>query len=240
MKSGSVSQADLTAMASETDGIQREKHCPDDCKAARVLPVWPYNRNRHPCVPDIFVFGQRLAASLDGRTVHVERKGQEGEGHSRRTAGCHSQAHGFHSSKANGHIRTCISKQHIFSMCWIGDADCSFFGRNGSETRNVQMDEGILRRHNFNQRSEARIEAWAGGMCLPPYKTPWVRVSSKISPLAGCSVQLDTSSLNLNKWVFPKKGIPKIIHFNRVFHYKPSILGYPYFETPKSFPEKRG
>ena len=27
---------------------------------------------------------------------------------------------------------------------------------------------------------------------------------------------------------------PQIIHFNRVFHYKPSILGYPYFlETPK-------
>ena len=22
---------------------------------------------------------------------------------------------------------------------------------------------------------------------------------------------------------------PQIIHFNRVFHYKPSILGYPYF-----------
>ena len=29
-------------------------------------------------------------------------------------------------------------------------------------------------------------------------------------------------------WVFPKKnGTPQIIHFNRVFHYKPSILGYP-------------
>ena len=24
-------------------------------------------------------------------------------------------------------------------------------------------------------------------------------------------------------------GYPQIIHFNRVFHYKPSILGYPYF-----------
>ena len=24
-------------------------------------------------------------------------------------------------------------------------------------------------------------------------------------------------------------GVPQIIHFNRVFHYKPSILGYPYF-----------
>ena len=28
---------------------------------------------------------------------------------------------------------------------------------------------------------------------------------------------------------FQKKGYPQIIHFNRVFHYKPSILGYPYF-----------
>ena len=31
---------------------------------------------------------------------------------------------------------------------------------------------------------------------------------------------------------------PQIIHFNRVFHYKPSILGYPYFlETPICTPE---
>ena len=28
---------------------------------------------------------------------------------------------------------------------------------------------------------------------------------------------------------FQKWGYPQIIHFNRVFHYKPSILGYPYF-----------
>ena len=30
-------------------------------------------------------------------------------------------------------------------------------------------------------------------------------------------------------WVLPKMVVPQIIHFNRVFHYKPSILGYPYF-----------
>ena len=30
-------------------------------------------------------------------------------------------------------------------------------------------------------------------------------------------------------WVFPKIMVPQIIHFNRGFHYKPSILGYPYF-----------
>ena len=29
--------------------------------------------------------------------------------------------------------------------------------------------------------------------------------------------------------MFPKIVVPQIIHFNRVFHYKPSILGYPYF-----------
>ena len=28
---------------------------------------------------------------------------------------------------------------------------------------------------------------------------------------------------------FPKWWYPQIIHFNRVFHYKPSILGYHYF-----------
>ena len=28
---------------------------------------------------------------------------------------------------------------------------------------------------------------------------------------------------------FRKYWYPQIIHFNRVFHYKPSILGYPYF-----------
>ena len=28
---------------------------------------------------------------------------------------------------------------------------------------------------------------------------------------------------------FQKWWYPQIIHFNRVFHYKPSILGYPYF-----------
>ena len=39
-------------------------------------------------------------------------------------------------------------------------------------------------------------------------------------------------------WVFPKiMGNPQIIHFNRVFHYKPSILGYPYFRKhPYRYP----
>ena len=30
-------------------------------------------------------------------------------------------------------------------------------------------------------------------------------------------------------WMFPKIVVPQIINFHRVFHYKPSILGYPHF-----------
>ena len=31
---------------------------------------------------------------------------------------------------------------------------------------------------------------------------------------------------------FLKWGYPQIIYFDRIFHYKPSILGYPYFRNP--------
>ena len=34
-------------------------------------------------------------------------------------------------------------------------------------------------------------------------------------------------------WAFPEMGVPLvIIHFNEIFHYKPSILGYPQFWKP--------
>ena len=37
------------------------------------------------------------------------------------------------------------------------------------------------------------------------------------------------SFLRIPIWGFPKIGYPQIIPFNKVFHYKPSILGYPFF-----------
>ena len=57
---------------------------------------------------------------------------------------------------------------------------------------------------------------------------PFLRVSMFCFP---CSLTV----LANKTWLFlfggfPKMGwYPQIIHFNRVFHYKPSILGYPYF-----------
>ena len=45
-------------------------------------------------------------------------------------------------------------------------------------------------------------------------------------------IVLWTNQLNTFCWkhmdVSENSGTPPIIHFNRVFHYKPSILGYPY------------
>ena len=35
--------------------------------------------------------------------------------------------------------------------------------------------------------------------------------------------------INMYMDVSENRGTPQIIHFNRVFHYKPSILGYHYF-----------
>ena len=50
-----------------------------------------------------------------------------------------------------------------------------------------------------------------------------------------CNIAMD-SSLFVNELVCRHLSVsknrvftPQIIHFNRVFHYKPSILGYPYF-----------
>ena len=53
-----------------------------------------------------------------------------------------------------------------------------------------------------------------------------------IDSVSGCPDE----AVFINALFFPKdmdvsknRGAPQIIHFNRVFHYKPSILGYHYF-----------
>ena len=42
--------------------------------------------------------------------------------------------------------------------------------------------------------------------------------------------------LGINVDVSKNSGTPKIIHFNRVFHYKSSISGYPYFWRKHPYP----
>ena len=44
-----------------------------------------------------------------------------------------------------------------------------------------------------------------------------------------CGGRMQTPQTLPSTWLFPKIGVPQIIHFNRVFHYKPSIFGVPLF-----------
>ena len=63
----------------------------------------------------------------------------------------------------------------------------------------------------------------------------WVNfhVQPGLSPYWPIPDLADASKI-LKKKEFPKMGVPlKIIHFNRMFPYKPSIFGYPFMETPK-------
>ena len=61
----------------------------------------------------------------------------------------------------------------------------------------------------------------------------WNRFSGKLPRLTSkkCGILKPSGRLKrcIYIWMFPKIGVPQIIHVNKVFHYKPSILGYPYF-----------
>ena len=67
---------------------------------------------------------------------------------------------------------------------------------------------------------ESCCSTWAQN--FPPFKQDIF--SQKMEGLHVC-----TTTFHASIWVYPKKWYPQIIHFNRGFHYKPSILGVPLF-----------
>ena len=76
------------------------------------------------------------------------------------------------------------------------------------------------------------------GLISPVFSFGWfvsMSISIPASRIATMLSQLGPKKDKPKKgeeiWVFPKIGVfpPKSSHFNRVFHYKPSILGYPLF-----------
>ena len=71
---------------------------------------------------------------------------------------------------------------------------------------------------------------------------PASRFGTTTGGTSGCaaSAAAADSRNSFNFWcldwlrlMFPKIVYPQIIHFNRAFHYKPSILGTPFLETPR-------
>ncbi len=78
---------------------------------------------------------------------------------------------------------------------------------------------------------------WAAWNVVTKSPLPsWIIYTQLSLPYLQCVWKsVPVSIKQISKWVFPKIMVPQIIHFNRVFHYKPSILGVPLFlETSKS------
>ena len=66
-------------------------------------------------------------------------------------------------------------------------------------------------------------------------KAPWKRTCMRKSWILGFHCEFSGVCIY---GCFQKEWYPQIIHFNRVFHHKPSILGYPYFRKHPYFVEK--
>ncbi len=62
-------------------------------------------------------------------------------------------------------------------------------------------------------------------------KHPIIRTKSEASlqSMASDSTNRELRDIFVGCWTKNRGKTHQIIHFNRVFHYKPSILGYPYF-----------
>ena len=64
----------------------------------------------------------------------------------------------------------------------------------------------------------------------PRKKKPWVKESSRKGNVRVSQLWEKMKQNHSLIWMFPKIMVrPKSSIFNKVFHYKPSILGYPYF-----------
>ena len=72
--------------------------------------------------------------------------------------------------------------------------------------------------NNGSYNWQHRFDWWDAPSLHQGYQPPELFLNAFIKPII---------------WMFPKKKMvpskPQSIHFNRVFHYKPSILGYPHF-----------
>ena len=119
---------------------------------------------------------------------------------------------------------------------WVGHSFLFKFGggifRYVSPTKSSAPTNQLSAKSPFSQAAIAAVTLCAGAACKPSQ-----------SPEPCCKVPNDTWNppkiwgdfkhlklkTPIQMAVSENRGYPQIIHFNRVFHYKSSILGYPYF-----------
>ena len=81
------------------------------------------------------------------------------------------------------------------------------------------------RRQNLRTTFVGRVFFPSQEMCYATRYAKKVEKAPMVLENADCFASVNLRHIGcFRKWWYPQ-----IIHFNRVFHYKPSILGYPYF-----------
>ena len=101
----------------------------------------------------------------------------------------------------------------------------------------TQFNSVCFKNHIHRQMRHFPASRYGHFSCTKMKKNNLDKSTFKTANLWHVGNQLFFSWQNLQMiWVFPKKTWhPQIMNFNRVFHSKPSILGYPLFlETPIS------
>ena len=76
---------------------------------------------------------------------------------------------------------------------------------------------------------EIHVPCEKASMMIFTMMKPWYLVNPKIFMIKTCILYGHKSNA---RWWLPKIGVPLNHPLNRNFHYKPSILGYPYFRKP--------
>ena len=129
------------------------------------------------------------------------------------------------------YLQSCKQQQHIFTpvILWRGDKPSVFRGLMMIFSQNPTWSNQCTSKFRPNPRAEDPRD---------PRKLLNDNAAKNIS-IEKTTGDTSTQTLGWNLWTcgcFQKRGYPQIIHFNRIFHYKPSILGYPYFwKHPCSF-----
>ena len=143
--------------------------------------------------------------------------------------------HGNHPWKIYEQIRLRRSQLSLkFCRCllqlWdLRVCEANLFNQKVSSS-NIRAVFYDVRFKKFRDKSQHLLDLLRWKVILRPWRHRYVMTwpSSKLlmANLKGCKW------MNQNDYVygcFRKWWYPQIIHFNSLFHYKPSILGYPYF-----------
>ena len=131
------------------------------------------------------------------------------------------------------------SPKRASPMVYWGRDSCKFRFPSNRSAPKLRADGVHFHRNDqhYNQKNishDLLLKGWwlksnEPQMWINLYQNIWTAMGHEDDRLSLRSVTSPLPKKSCNIWVFPKIRVPQIIHFKRVFHYKPSILGVALF-----------